>query len=274
MWFAIVLGLIQGLTEFLPVSSSGHLALMQMVLGSAMPSEYVLFNVLLHFGTLLAVTVAFWHDIKQLGVELLGWIGDGFCIRGHAYRRFLVLLLLSLVPMFGILPIKSKLEQTFENPVVVGCMLLLTAALLFLSEKAPRRQKDAQTATVLDALLVGVAQCFAVLPGLSRSGTTMCTGLFCGFSRTFALRFAFLMSIPVILGANMLELADALTVPARAAQVPLVCYAAGILTALLSGLAAIKLVALVSKRGNFRPFVVYCTILGTVTLVVSLVRMV
>ena len=275
LWFAILQGIVQGLTEFLPVSSSGHLVLVQTLFGEGAESNYMLFNVLLHFGTLLSVTVAFWKDIKELFVEFFGWVRDGFRINGHPYRRFLVMLLLTIVPMFAVLPVKGKLEEAFSSPLLVGLLLLVTAAVLFLSEKAPQKHKTEETASWLDALVVGVGQCFAVLPGLSRSGTTICTGLFRGFSRDFAVRFAFIMSLPVILGANILEMVDVVKDPVAAmGDVTVACCVAGILAAMLSGLAAIRMVRFVSGRGNFRPFVVYCTLIGTVTIVASLIKMV
>ena len=274
IWFAALQGLVQGLTEFLPVSSSGHLVLVQALFGSGVETNYMLFNVLLHFGTLLSVVVAFWKDIKELFVELFGWIRDGFRINGHPYRRFIVMLLITLVPMFLILPIESRLEAAFSSPLLVGLLLLVTAALLFLSEKAPKKHKTEQNASWLDALIVGIGQMFAVLPGLSRSGTTICTGLFCGFSREFAVRFAFIMSLPVVLGANILELVDVIREPALMGDASIACYAVGILVSMVSGLAAIRLVKFITKRGNFRPFVVYCTLVGTVAVVASLIAMV
>ncbi|HIX09952.1 MAG TPA: undecaprenyl-diphosphate phosphatase [Candidatus Agathobaculum pullistercoris] len=274
IWFAALQGLVQGLTEFLPVSSSGHLVLVQALFGSGVETNYMLFNVLLHFGTLLSVVVAFWKDIKELFVEFFGWIRDGFRINGHPYRRFIVMLLITLVPMFLILPIESRMEAAFSSPLLVGLLLLVTAALLFLSEKAPKKHKTEQNASWLDALIVGIGQMFAVLPGLSRSGTTICTGLFCGFSREYAVRFAFIMSLPVVLGANILELADVIREPALMGDASIACYAVGILVSMLSGLAAIRLVKFITKRGNFRPFVVYCTLVGTVAVVASLIAMV
>ena len=274
IWFAALQGLVQGLTEFLPVSSSGHLVLVQALFGSGVETNYMLFNVLLHFGTLLSVVVAFWKDIKELFVEFFGWIRDGFRINGHPYRRFIVMLLITLVPMFLILPIESRLEAAFSSPLLVGLLLLVTAALLFLSEKAPKKHKTEQNASWLDALIVGIGQMFAVLPGLSRSGTTICTGLFCGFSREFAVRFAFIMSLPVVLGANILELADVIREPALMGDASIASYAVGILVSMVSGLAAIRLVKFITKRGNFRPFVVYCTLVGTVAVVASLIAMV
>lgn len=274
IWFAALQGLVQGLTEFLPVSSSGHLVLVQALFGSGVETNYMLFNVLLHFGTLLSVVVAFWKDIKELFVEFFGWIRDGFRINGHPYRRFIVMLLITLVPMFLILPIESRMEAAFFSPLLVGLLLLVTAALLFLSEKAPKKHKTEQNASWLDALIVGIGQMFAVLPGLSRSGTTICTGLFCGFSREYAVRFSFIMSLPVVLGANILELADVIREPSLMGDASIACYAVGILVSMVSGLAAIRLVKFITKRGNFRPFVVYCTLVGTVAVVASLIAMV
>lgn len=270
---AIILGLVQGLTEFLPVSSSGHLALVQALLGVDPETDFMLFSVLLHFGTLLAVIIAFWSDIKELFFNFFGWIRDGFKINGHPYRRFIIMLLITVVPMFAVLPIKGIVEEAMGSTLVVGIMLLVTALLLWLSEKVNRGRKNERDATWLDALLVGVAQCFAILPGLSRSGTTMVAGLSRGFSRDFAVRFAFIMSLPTILGANILEIGDALAAPPAVAT-PLYIYIVGILVALLSGLAAIKLVKLVAKRGNFRPFVVYCVLIGVITIGVSVVNLV
>ncbi len=275
IWLAVLLGLVQGLTEFLPVSSSGHLVLAQTLFGGDVEADYMLFNVLLHFGTLLSVVVAFWKDVRELVIEFFGWIGDGFKVNGHSYRRFIILLLVTIVPMFAVLPIKSKLEEAFSSPLLVGLMLLVTSAILFLSEKAPRKRKTEENASILDAFLVGIGQCFAVLPGLSRSGTTICAGLFRGFSREFAVRFAFIMSLPVVLGANILELADVIFSPGNAANdVSIACYIIGISVAMISGLLAIRLVKLVTRRGNFRPFVVYCMLIGTLTIVINLFKMI
>lgn len=270
---AILLGLVQGLTEFLPVSSSGHLTLVQTLFGLSTESSNMLFNVLLHFGTLLSVVVAFWSDIRELFVEFFRWIGAGFRVQGQPYRRFIIMLLLSIVPMFAILPIKDTIENAFQSPLLVGCMLLVTALILYLSEKFPRGHKTEQNASYLDGFLVGVCQCFAVLPGLSRSGTTMIAGLSRGFQRDFAVRFAFIMSLPVILGANILEVGEAVATSASTG-VPLYIYLIGIVTSMLSGLAAIKMVRFVARRGNFRPFVVYCAAIGLITILASLAQMI
>ncbi len=273
VFHAIVLGLVQGLTEFLPVSSSGHLTLAQTLFGLSTESDNMLFNVLLHFGTLLSVIVAFWSDIRELIVEFFRWVGAGFKVQNQPYRRFIIMLLLSILPMFAILPIKSWIEAAFQSPLLVGCMLLVTAAILYLSEKFPKGHKTEKNARYLDGFVVGVCQCFAVLPGLSRSGTTMIAGLSRGFSRDFAVRFAFIMSLPVILGANILEVGEAVAT-AGGSGVPVYVYLVGVIVSMLSGLAAIKMVRFVAKRGNFRVFVVYCTAIGLITIIASLAKMV
>lgn len=271
IWLAALLGLVQGLTEFLPVSSSGHLTLAAALFGGDVEADYMLFFVLLHFGTLLSVIVAFWKDISELVVEFIGMCRDGFKIKRRPYRRFIVALIFSVFPMFIMILFKSKLEAIFSSTTAVGCFLLVTALLLFLSERFPAGQKTAEKVTPLDGLVVGLFQCAALMPGLSRSGTTMVGGLFRGFSREFALRFAFIMSLPVIAGANILEITDALSATTPN-PVPIYCYIIGVVVAALSGLGAIRLVRLVSNRGNFRPFSIYCAIIGVATIAVSLLK--
>lgn len=271
LWLAALLGLVQGLTEFLPVSSSGHLALVSALFGSDPEADYMLFFVLLHFGTLISVVIAFRKDVLELIVEFFGMCRDGFKVNHRPYRRFIVMLIFSILPMFVMLPFKSKLESFFTSTTAVGVCLLLTALILFLSDRFPAGRKTEKSSSYLDGLIVGVFQCFALLPGVSRSGTTMVGGLSRGFTREFALRFAFIMSLPVVFGANLLEVGEALAAETPSA-VSLPCYIVGVLVAMVSGLAAIRLVKLVANRGNFRPFSIYCAVVGAVTIVVSLIK--
>ncbi len=269
---AVLLGIVQGLTEFLPVSSSGHLVLVQTFFGGSNPeADYMLFDVLLHFGTLVSVFIAFWGDIRELIIEFFGWVGSGFKLEGHAYRRFIVMVLITIVPMFPVLLIKDQLDALFSNTMFVGCALLVTAFVLLLSERAPRLHKDAANASWLDALLVGCAQAVAVVPGISRSGSTICAGLFRGFSRDFAVRFAFIMSLPVVFGANLLEVGDALA-QAESTGIPLHLYAIGIFASMVSGLLAIRMIRLVTNKGHFRPFVIYCGLVGVLSIVATLAQ--
>lgn len=270
-WLAILLGFVQGLTEFLPVSSSGHLVLVQTFFGGANPeADYMLFDVLLHFGTLVSVFIAFWGDIRQLLVEFVGWVRDGFKLKNRPYRRFILMVLITIVPMFPVLLVKDKLDALFSNTLFVGCALLVTAVVLLLSERAPRLRKDASSATWLDAFLVGCAQAVAVVPGISRSGSTICAGLFCGFSRDFAVRFAFIMSLPVVFGANLLEVGDAVA-QAKSTGIPIHLYIIGVVVAMISGLLAIRLIRLITNKGHFRPFVIYCGLVGILSIIASII---
>ena len=276
---SMFMGFVQGVAEFLPISSSGHLTLLQHFFG--MKEVDNLFNILLHFATLLAVCVVYWKDIVEMVVEFFRGFASLFSGHGSresrppTARRLVLMVIVGTLPLFVVLLVKNAVESIGNYPAAVSCALLLTGCILFLSDRMGGGRKTARSATLTDALLVGVAQGFATVPGLSRSGTTICTGLFRGFSRDFAVRFAFIMSLPVILGANILELVDAFKDPAAAmGDVSIACYLVGILAAMLSGLAAIRMVRFVSKRGNFRPFVVYCTLIGTITIVVSLIKMI
>lgn len=271
IWLAILLGVVQGLTEFLPVSSSGHLVLIQTFFGGSNPeADYMLFDVLLHFGTLVSVFIAFWGDIRSLLAEFFGWIRDGFKLRNRPYRRFIVMVLITIIPMFPVLLVKDQLDALFSNTMFVGCALLVTAVVLMLSERAPRKRRDASNATWLDAFLVGCAQAVAVVPGISRSGSTICAGLFRGFSRDFAVRFAFIMSLPVVFGANLLEIGDAVA-QAESTGIPVSMYIIGVAAAMISGLLAIRLIRLVTNKGHFRPFVVYCGLVGVLSIIASII---
>lgn len=271
IWLAILLGVVQGLTEFLPVSSSGHLVLIQTFFGGSNPeADYMLFDVLLHFGTLVSVFIAFWGDIRELLTEFIGWIRDGFRLRNRPYRRFIVMVLITIIPMFPVLLVKDQLDALFSNTMFVGFALLVTAVVLMLSERAPRKRKDASNATWLDAFLVGCAQAVAVVPGISRSGSTICAGLFRGFSRDFAVRFAFIMSLPVVFGANLLEVSDAVA-QAESTGIPVGMYILGVAVAMVSGLLAIRLIRLVTNKGHFRPFVVYCGLVGVLSVIASVI---
>ena len=214
---AILLGLVQGVTEFLPISSSGHLAIAEQLLSFTGASNVPgFFDVLLHLGTLFAVFVAYWQDIKDMVVEFFCGVRD---IARHSTptpvppaRRMILLIILATLPLFVILPVKEKVEGLAGNLTFVALALIATGCLLYASDRVPKGRKTAKNATMMDAVAVGIGQAIATCPGISRSGTTITVGCFVGFERTFAVRFSFLMSIPAILGANLLSLKDAVEV--------------------------------------------------------------
>ena len=256
---AAFLGLVQGLTEFLPVSSSGHLAIAQHFLPN-FEQPGLLFDVLLHAGTMAAVVLYFRQDLLKL---LL-------CCRpgGNADdRRVLLLLILASVPTAIIgLAAKDLVEQLFEVMPVVGAMLLVTGLLLFYAGKAQGSGREMAQMNKLDALLVGIAQGLAVMPGISRSGSTIGCLLLRGISADAAARFSFLLALPAVGGATLLQLKDL----SQVASGELPAYLIGTLVAFASGLVAIRLLLSVLRRRRLGGFALYCLLLGSVIIATSL----
>lgn len=255
---AIFLGLVQGLTEFLPVSSSGHLAIAQHYLeGFKQPG--LLFDVLLHTGTMAAVVLYFHRDL----VRLIACCKPGGDV---ADRRVLGLLILASVPtaMIG-LAAKDWVEQLFEVMPVVGAMLLITGLFLFYAGRVRGEGRAMESMNRCDALLVGVAQGLAILPGISRSGSTIGCLLLRGVGAEAAARFSFLMALPAVGGAALLQLKDMEQVVT--AQVP--AYLAGTLVAFVSGLLAIRMLLVVVRHRRLGGFALYCGLLGSVIMAAS-----
>lgn len=275
LFSSFLLGLIQGIAEFLPISSSGHLSIAQNLLGiQAVGEEHVFFDVLLHLGTLAAVFVAYWSDIVDMVREFFSAIGDLIHHRTTPHtppaRRMILLIVVGTLPLFVILPIKDLVEGLYYNTAFIGCALLVTGVLLFLSDRVKKGRKTEKTATMLDAVLVGVGQAIATCPGISRSGMTICTGTFLGFDRRFAVRFSFLLSIPAVLGANILDMADAVQAGIDWSQVPV--YLVGIAAAAVSGYLCIRLIRMIADKGRFGFFAYYCWAAGAITLLLTILH--
>ena len=273
---AILLGLVQGVAEFLPISSSGHLTLLQHFFG--MEEVDNLYNILLHFATLVAVFVAYRKDIAEMIVEFFRGIADLFSRRGAREmgrppeaRRLVLLVILGTLPLFVILPIEGLVESLGGSPAFVSVMLLVTGCLLFFSDRLSRGTKTVRTATVKDALLVGVAQGFATIPGLSRSGTTISAGMMLGFDRKFAVRYSFLLSLPAVVGATLLKVIDVATGEVEVDLSLLPKYIVGMIVAGVVGYFAIQLVKLLADKGKLGKFAYYCWIAGVAALVASFV---
>ena len=261
---ALVLGLIQGLTEYLPVSSSGHLAIGSALFGIN-GEENLTFTVAVHVATVLSTLVVLWKEIA--------WIFKGlFQGRMNDETRYVVNILVSMIPV-GIVGFffKDKVEEVFGSGLfIVGCMLLLTAALLAFSYFAKPRQKE--KISLRDAFIIGVAQAAAVMPGLSRSGSTIATGLLLGNKKERLAQFSFLMVIPPILGEALLDVMKAVKGGAEAAvgDISLTALAVGFLAAFVSGCVACKWMINIVKRGKLIYFAIYCAIVGAIVLATSI----
>ncbi len=272
---AVLLGLIQGVAEFLPISSSGHLAIAEQLLGVEGASEFPgFFDVLLHLGTLAAVFVAYWPEIRDMIVEFFRGIDD--LTHGTTptpvppARRMILLVILGTLPLFVILPVKDWIEGLSSNLYVVGAALLITGCLLFISDRVRKGRKNERSARLSDALIVGAAQALATCPGLSRSCTTIAAGCFLGFDRKFAVRYSFILSIPAVLGANILSLKDALGGEIVWGDVP--AYIVGVLVAAVVGYACIRLLKMIADKGKFGAFAYYCWVVGILTIILTAVK--
>lgn len=268
---AVFMGLLQGITEFLPVSSSGHLSLFQSFFEGKAPDN--LFNILLHFATLIAVCTVYRHDVADMILEFFRGVG-ALCSPAKrkeklpAARRLVLMVIVGTLPLFVILPFKSRVEALGDSTLFIGCALLVTGLLLFASDRFSRGQKTERTMTVVDALFIGCGQALAVVPGLSRSGTTISAGVARGLDRPFAVRYSFLLSLPAVLGATLLELVDVIQEGVDATLIPQ--YLVGMAVAAVSGYFAIGLVKLLADKGKFGAFAYYCWAVGLLAVIATL----
>jgi undecaprenyl-diphosphatase len=266
---AIILGIVQGATEFLPISSSGHLVLVPWWLNWDIPADLV-FTVAVHLGTLVAVLVYFWRD--WLRVLQGAWkIVTTRRIDDPDSRLFLFLIVGSIpVGIIGAL-FASEIEQAFQQPAAAAGFLLVTAALLVFSELRTNSQAANRTLndmSWLDAILVGVAQLLALFPGVSRSGSTIAAGLFRGITRPDAARFSFLLGTPAIIGAGLITGLDLIQSPEAAGELPLLL--AGFISAGIVGYASIAFLLTHLRKRRLYIFAAYCTVVGLLSLLVAL----
>ena len=269
---AVLLGLVQGICEFLPISSSGHLALLQHIFH--IDGADMVFDVMLHVGTLLPVLWMFRRDVRYARRGILGLVGMGHdrgrnTPRSRENRRLGIFVLVASVPMLLSLLLHGAAQSVSERPAVVGLMLLLNGGILYLTGRFATREKPQKAISLLDVLLVGLAQIFAVLPGISRSGVTISVGLLRGFPRSFAVKFSFLLLIPAVLGAAIVAVYQAATMGFDVGLLPM--YAVGMAAAAVSGYFAIRLLRWITSRGGIGGFAYYCWGAGIVALLLSLV---
>ncbi|MBR5315444.1 MAG: undecaprenyl-diphosphate phosphatase [Firmicutes bacterium] len=270
---AIVLGLVQGLGEFLPISSSGHLALLQNFFG--IDAEQILFfAVMLHLGTLISVFICYWKDICELVVELFVTIkdictGKGLHLQERPVRKLGMMIIVATIPTAVIGVFFNDLFESFYGSfVAIGCGFIVTGVLMFLAERMGSASKEIDRMNFRNAIFVGVLQGIAICPGVSRSGSTLVGGLTTGLKREFAVRFAFLISIPSILGSVVLEVPDAIAEGIDPGLIGPIL--AGMVVAAVSGYAAIKgMIKLVSK-GKLSYFSYYVWVLGAFTIAYGL----
>ncbi|MBQ8732507.1 MAG: undecaprenyl-diphosphate phosphatase [Oscillospiraceae bacterium] len=271
IWNAIFQAIVQGLTEFLPVSSSGHLSLVQHFTGVA-GEEALLFSVVLHAGTLVAVFIAFWSTIQALILEMGRMVRDLFTggfkkglFKWSAMndeRRMILMLILSLLMLVPFVLFKDFFTSISSDSdiIVEGCCFLFTATLLFIADRCVKGNKKAGDITPKDAVIVGIFQGIALLPGVSRSGSTMGSGLLCGMEKETAVRYAFVLGIPAILGGCVLELKDVGAADLTVVGIPHLIV--GFIVSGIVGFLAIKMISWLIRSNKLFVFSIYTAAIG------------
>ena len=269
-WQALILGVVQGLTEFLPVSSSGHLEIGQALLGTA-GEENLTFAIVVHTATVLSTLVILWKEVSWL------FRGTFLTKTWNDEKRYVAMIFLSMIPVFIVgMFFKDQVEAFFGNGLLlVGICLLITAVLLFLSEFITHRReksgKSGSEVTYKSAFVIGCAQAVAVLPGLSRSGTTIATGLLCGVKKESVAQFSFLMVLIPILGEAFLDLLKYIKDPSIATSIPALSLIVGFIAAFITGCAACRWMLSIVRRQKLIYFAIYCALIGTLSIVLSCV---
>jgi len=277
VFMSLLLGLVQGIAEFLPISSSGHLSILQNLLNLGYSEESnLLFSVLLHLGTLVSIIVVYWKEIKLMVSDSLDYfrmradsdVDEPITLKPPA--RALLFILIGTLPLLIVLIFKSTIERLFFNVGFIGFALIITGGLLFASDRYIKKgNKTEKTMTLPDAIIIGLAQAVAVIPGLSRSGTTIAVGLTRGLSGSFAVRYSLLLSIPAVVGATIVELFSAIRKGINFSLIPI--YLVGAIVAAIVGFFAIQLIRRLMSKGSFANFAYYCWAVGVLTIVLSFV---
>ncbi|MDY5776103.1 MAG: undecaprenyl-diphosphate phosphatase [Lachnospiraceae bacterium] len=280
---AIIMGIIQGATEFLPVSSSGHLALFK-ILFHVNTDTGLMFDVMLHLGTLIAIFAVYYKDIIRMVVEAFKIIRDVFInivrffrnkfgkeeneylkIVTNGYRKFVLLVIVSTIPT-GIIGLVASdfVEMASEILLIPGICLIITSILLFISDRIQGGNKGPKNVSYTNGFIIGICQGIATLPGLSRSGTTIAACLISGFDRRFAVKYSFIMSIPAVLGAAILELKDFSTAALSGTEI--LYYVIGMAVAAIVGYICIKTMLVIVRNKKFTIFSIYCLIIGALSI--------
>lgn len=273
--YTAFLGLVQGIAEFLPISSSGHLSLFQNFLGLKSAEETNLFlDVLLHLGTLISIFIYYRRDVADMITEFFRGCKalvhpDPAEKEPPEMRRMVLMVIIGTLPLFVILPLKKFVDNLYGNTWAIAIALLVTGCLLFVSDRLARGRKTIRTVSLVDIIIIGFAQGLATIPGLSRSGTTISVAMMRGCRRDFAVRYSFLLSIPAVIGANILTLVDAFQVGIDWSLMP--AYLLGVAISAVSGYFAIGLVNMLSNKGKFGNFAYYCWGVGVLAMILTLV---
>ncbi len=274
IWNAVLLGLIHGIAEFLPVSSSGHFSIVNNLFKlSDLSQGHMLFQSMLYLASMAAVMIVYWPEICAMYWELISLAGFG-PLAGQEKERYpaarcFLMLVLGTLPLFLALPINSRMGVLNGRNIFIGIMLIMTGSILYVSDRMLPGKKNLSSMTVFDALIIGLCQSVATIPGLSRAAVTITAGMAVGLRRDFAVNFSFLLSIPAVFGAAILALIDALRDGIDWSFVP--AYLVGTAVALVTGVLSIHLMRYIGKKRRFGGFAYYCWVIGVLSIILYLI---
>ncbi len=274
---AVVAGIIQGLTEFLPVSSSGHLALYHAFFGSSPVGSRAAFDAFLHLGTLIAVCAVCRKDVFGIAAGCFTGVRKIVCGKARqgfsTYERLAFFTLIATLPLvlLALAGADGAAEAMSLHPVLVGAALICNGFIILFSEKTGKSDKNLSEMNAMTAVITGLCQGIAIVPGLSRSGCTVSGGLLCGLDRESAVRFSFLISVPAIIGANVLKLPEVIT--SGSLHTDAAAYICGFAAAAISGFCAIRLFLFTAKKAKLRYFSLYCFALGVIAVVNEIISL-
>lgn len=274
IWNAVLLGLIHGIAEFVPVSSSGHFSIVNNLFKlSDLSQGHMLFQSLLYLASLASVCIVYWPELGAMYYELISFAGLG-PLAGEERARYpaarcFLMLLIGTLPLLLALPINSRMALLDGRNIFIGVMLIMTGCILYVSDRMLPGKKTLGGMTVFDALIIGLCQSVATIPGLSRAAVTITAGTAVGLRRDFAVNFSFLLSIPAVFGAAILAFADALRDGIDWSFVP--AYLVGTAVALVMGVASIHLMRHISRKSKFGGFSYYCWVIGVLSIILYLI---
>lgn len=274
VWNAVLLGLVQGIAEFLPISNSGHLSVINNLFKlSDVTAGHALFTVLVRLAAIAALCVVYWPEILAMYYETLSFanVGPYAGVQKERYpaAKTFVMLVVATLPLLLILPFRDRMQDLYDRHVYIGVALILTGCMLYVSDRMTPGKKNEAGMSITDALIIGLCQCMAMFPGLSRAGVVMIAGLAVGLKRPVAVRFCFLLSIPALLGSMLLALGRTFRDGIEWSFVP--AYLVGTVVALIASFAAIHVMRYIGKNGKFGGFAYYCWIVGVLSIILYLI---
>lgn len=270
-WQAFILGIVQGITEFLPISSSGHLVITPFLLGWSIPERYIFpFDVLVQMGTLVAVIIYFWKYLMRIIIAVVRGLIDKKPFENQDAKLGWLIILSTIPAILGGLFLKDQVEAAFQSVQITAIFLLITALLLWIAEKFSTQVKNMENISTLDAFIIGCFQVLAIFPGLSRSGSTIAGGILRKLKREEAAKFSFLMSIPVMLGAGVMSVNDLLKMPDLSQFLPILLV--GFVTSGVVGFASIHWLLKFLNKHKLSVFSLYCVGISLLTLIISFLR--